>query len=305
MPIDTPFVAYTPYYTLKLPEKHRVPIDKYALLPQQLLHRGIIEEKDLFEPQPVEKDLLLLAHTKDYTERALNLQLTRQEARRIGYPYDDYLVKRERCTVQGTLAGAEIALKNKIAFNVAGGTHHAGSDWGEGFCMFNDVAIASLYILKKYGLRQILVIDLDVHQGNGTAEILQQEDRIFTFSVHGAKNFPFRKEKSDLDIGLEDGTRGPEYLKVLEDNLYGLFEQLNPDFIFYLAGADVLETDKLGRFELTLDDCKRRDQMVFDLCKQYQVPVQVGTAGGYSTRVADVVDAYSQTFEVGINTLLY
>lgn len=299
------FVANTSYYTLNLPEKHRVPIDKYALLPLQLLHRGVIEKEDFFEPQPVDIKYLKPAHDENYLNRALNLELTPKEAKRIGYPYDDYLVKRELCIVQGTLAGADIALDKGLALNVAGGTHHAGSNWGEGFCLFNDVAVAALYLLREKNIQQILIIDLDVHQGNGTAEILQNEPRAFTFSMHGKHNFPFEKEKSDLDVGLEDGTTGALYLKILEENLTNLFEQLQPDFVFYLAGADVLATDRLGRLNLTKNDCKYRDRMVFEFCKKGDVPVQVGTAGGYAKRVGEVVDVHCQTFEEAIQTIWF
>lgn len=299
------FVANTSFYTLKLPERHRVPIDKYSLLPLQLLYRGIVEEKDFFTPEPVAITHLRSTHQQDYLERALHLKLTRKEARRIGYPYDEYLVKRERCIVQGTLQGAEIALEKGLALNVAGGTHHAGSHWGEGFCLFNDVATASFYLLHHKEVQKILIIDLDVHQGNGTAEILKNEKRAFTFSMHGAKNFPFRKEQSDLDVGLNDGTEGEEYLSILEEHLSHLFQTLQPEFVFYLAGADVLWSDKLGRLNLTKEDCKRRDRLVFEFCKKAGIPLQVGTAGGYAKRVGEVVDVHSQTFEEAINTILF
>lgn len=300
-----PFVAYHPEYTLQLPEKHRVPIDKYTLLPQQLLYRGIIEEKDIFSPEPASPSFLTPVHTPDYLNRALRLQLTGKEARRIGYPYNDALIRRELRIVQGTLTGAEIALQTGFAFSVAGGTHHAGSYWGEGFCLFNDVAAAAYHLLNRHQINRILIVDLDVHQGNGTAEIFQNENRVFTFSIHGEKNFPFRKEKSDLDIGLADGVRGDQYLTVLEENLIRIFEQFHPEFVFYLAGADVLHTDKLGRFNLTKEDCRRRDQLVFQFCKSFQIPVHVGTAGGYAKQVKDTVDVHSQTLEEGINTILY
>lgn len=300
-----PFVAYHHDYTLKLPERHRVPITKYNLLPDQLLYRGVIEEKDMFEPGLVDPELLAQAHESDYLYRALTLQLSKREARRIGYPYNEYLIRRERRIVQGTLATAEIALKTKLTFNLAGGTHHAGSNWGEGFCLFNDVATASLYMLAQHHLQKILIIDLDVHQGNGTAEILQDEPRVFTFSMHGKNNFPFRKEKSDLDIGLEDHAQGKEYLALLEEQLDFLFSTQQPELVFYLAGADVLDKDRLGRLDLTKEDCKERDYLVFNFCKTHEVPVQVGTAGGYSNRVGETVDVHSQTVETGIDTIWY
>ena len=301
----SPFVAYHKDYTLTLPERHRVPITKYNLLPEQLLHRGIIDREDLFKPGLAAPEAIGKAHHTDYLNKALHLKLSYKEARRIGYPYDDYLVRRERRIVQGTISTAEIALKTGLAFNLAGGTHHAGSDWGEGFCMFNDVATAALYLLDQHKLNKILIVDLDVHQGNGTAEILQNEPKVFTFSMHGKNNFPFRKEKSDLDIGLEDHTNGKDYLKILEQNLTNLFDRLSPDFIFYLAGADVLDKDKLGRLNLSKEDCKIRDQLVFQACKDNNAPVQVGTAGGYAKQVRDTVDVHSQTVEEGINTIWY
>lgn len=302
---DRAFVAYHPSYTLPLPDNHRVPISKYNLLPEQLRYRGILSATDFFSPGLVSPEILAQAHQSDYLNRALHLQLSAREARRIGYPYTAHLIDRERRIVQGTITGAEIALETGLSFNIAGGTHHAGSHWGEGFCLFNDVATAALFLRAHHPIQNILIIDLDVHQGNGTAEILKDEPHIFTFSIHGKNNFPFRKEKSDLDIGLEDHTDGKVYLEVLERNMAYLFEQLQPDFVFYLAGADVLDKDKLGRLNLTKEDCKDRDRLVFQYCKNYEAPVHVGTAGGYCKRVGDTVDVHSQTFEEGINTLWY
>lgn len=300
-----PFLAYHPDYVLNLPDRHRVPIDKYTLLAKQLLYKGIVDVEDFFEPKPADKKYLEPAHETDYLERALTNNLTRKEARRIGYPYDDYLIRRELRIVQGTLQASEVALQIGLGLNIAGGTHHAGSNWGEGFCMFNDIAVSAYNLLNAHHLRKILIIDLDVHQGNGTAEILRDEPRAFTFSMHAQKNFPFRKEDSDLDIGLNDGTKGNEYLSILQDNLEKLFKTQQPEFVFFLAGADVLHTDKLGRLELTREDCKERDRMVMNYCKSLRIPLFIGTAGGYSKRVANVVDVHSQTFEEAITTILY
>lgn len=302
---NIPFVANHPDYVHPIPANHRVPMDKYGLLPVQLLYEGVVDKKDFFAPEPIDIKYIRPVHESDYLQRALDLQLTHKEIKRIGYPYNQHFITRELRILQGTLQGAEIALKIGAAFNVAGGTHHAGSDFGEGFCMFNDVAVAAHHLLKSKGIQKILVVDLDVHQGNGTAEILREEKRVFTFSMHGKNNFPFIKEHSDLDVGLEDHTEGREYLSRLEENLNRLFKEQQPEFVFYLAGADVLWNDKMGRLNLTKEDCRMRDRMVFEYCKQYRVPVQVGTAGGYSEVLGDIVDVHCQTFKEGIDTLFY
>lgn len=299
-----PFVAYHPVYVHPLPPGHRHPMIKYELLPEQLLYEGVLAETDFFEPEVLDKELLFPVHTREFAERLLNQELTVKEIRRIGLPMNDKLVERELRIIEGTRVTAEIALKIGIAFNIAGGTHHAGSDWGEGFCLLNDQAVAADYLVKTYALEKVLILDLDVHQGNGTAEIFEQEPRIYTFSMHAANNFPFRKEKSDLDIGLQDGTLGPEYLRILEEQLEFLFGEVKPKFVFYQAGADVLETDKLGKLSLTKEDIRQRDALVFHYCKTHNVPVQVGTGGGYAQRVADIVDVHSTTFKEGISSIL-
>ncbi len=303
--IDVPFIGNHPSYTLKLPSNHRVPIDKYTLVPQQLIYEGIAEQKDFFLSEPVDISILAAVHEKDYLERALNLELTPKEARRIGYPYDAHLIERELRIVGGTVRSSEIALEKGIGFNVAGGTHHAGSNWGEGFCMFNDVAAAAVHLCDSKKVGRIAIIDLDVHQGNGTAQILSSKPNIFTFSMHSQKNFPFRKEKSDMDIGLADGMEGPEYLSILKKALDRIFENFKPEFVFYLAGADVLINDKLGRLRLTKEDCGLRDRMVFEYCKRYDIPVWAGTAGGYSERLGDISDVHCRTFKEGIDIILY
>ncbi len=299
-----PFIAFHPSYVYPLPPGHRHPMIKYELLPQQLLYEGVVDEQDFFEPGILEKNLLLPAHNETFVERLLNLELTEKEVRRIGLPMSAELVERELRIIEGTRRTAEIAMKIGIAFNIAGGTHHAGSDWGEGFCLLNDQAVAADYLLKAYDMTKVLILDLDVHQGNGTAEIFSNEPRVFTFSMHAANNFPFRKEDSDLDIGLKDDTKGPEYLDILKTQLDFLFKEIKPEFVFYQAGADVLDTDKLGKLSLTKDDIRQRDAMVFSYCKAYNTPVQVGTGGGYAQRVADIVDVHSNTFKEGISAFL-
>lgn len=295
-----PFIAFHPAFVQPLPEGHRFPMIKYELLPEQLLYEGVVEKDDFFEPEPLSLEYLSPVHHTDYWKRLLALDLSYEEVRRIGFPLDDKLVMRELLIAQGTVSGAEIALKQGLAFNIAGGTHHAGSDWGEGFCLLNDQAIAASYLLKSYNLKKILIVDLDVHQGNGTADIFKNEDRVYTFSVHGAHNFPFRKEKSDLDLGLEDDIQGSEYLEVLDKNLNQLFGSLHPDFVFFQSGTDVLETDNMGRFKLTKEDCRQRDKMVFNYCKRFEIPVQVSMGGGYSKNIRNIVDAHCNTFKEGI-----
>ncbi len=208
------------------------------------------------------------------------------------------MVERELRIAQGTIDGCYYAIENGVAFNIAGGTHHAGSNWGEGFCLLNDQAIAANYLINNKIATSILIIDLDVHQGNGTAQIFENEARVFTFSVHGEKNFPFRKEKSSLDIGLANGVTDEEYLNIIKEKIPYLFDLVKPDFVFYLAGVDVLATDKLGKLSLSKDACKQRDFIVFDACKQRNIPVQVSMGGGYSPDIKDIVDAHCNTFKV-------
>jgi acetoin utilization deacetylase AcuC-like enzyme len=292
------YIAFDPIYIHPLPEGHRFPMLKYELIPEQLLYEGLITENNLFSPAELSEEIILLSHEKTYWGRLRNLQLSPAEIRRSGFPLSAGLVKREIRIAQGTINGCLYALKHGIAFNVAGGTHHAGSNWAEGFCLLNDQAIAANYLLSKGLSKKILIVDLDVHQGNGTAEIFSNEEKVFTFSMHAEKNFPFRKEKSDLDIGLPDGTSDKEYLKVLSDHLSILFRKHDPDFVFYLAGVDILSTDRLGKLNVSAKACKERDEMVLGICKKLNLPVQVSMGGGYSPKVSDIVDAHCNTFRI-------
>lgn len=298
------FIAYHPCFCHALPEGHRFPMLKYDLLPRQLLYEGIVDESAFFEPDLIDEKEILSVHDKDYWYRLKNLQLDKQEIRRIGFPLSEALVERELRIDQGTLQTALKAMEIGLGFNIAGGTHHAGSNWGEGFCLLNDQAIAAKHLVEKQGLKRVLIIDLDVHQGNGTAEILQKESRVFTFSMHGEKNFPFRKEKSDLDIGLPDYTDAETYLQILDETLQKLFKEVDPEFVFFQAGCDVLASDKLGRMSLTMDDCRQRDRLVFEACKKHQLPVQVSMGGGYSKEIRYIVDAHANTYREGIAILL-
>jgi len=294
-------IAYCDLYAHPLPEGHRFPMLKYELIPEQLLHIGKISRDQLFCPEPVAEDVILLTHDRHYWEQLRDLTLPHKDQRRIGFPLNEQLVEREIRIAQGTIDGALYAQNYGVAFNVAGGTHHAGRNWGEGFCMLNDQAIAANYLINKEICDRILIVDLDVHQGNGTAEIFQNEPRVFTFSMHGDKNFPFRKEASDLDLPLENDLDGERYLTLLKRTLPGIVESFKPQFVFYLAGVDVLSSDKLGKLKLSKSDALERDKFVFELCKSKNLPVQVSMGGGYSADIKDIVDAHCNTFIAGID----
>lgn len=294
-------IAYHQIYAHPLPEGHRFPMLKYELIPEQLLHEGIITLDNLFEPEPVREEVVLSTHQHDYWVQLRDLTLPAKEQRRIGFPLNAQLLERELRITQGTIDGAKFAMEAGVAFNVAGGTHHSGSNWGEGFCLLNDQAIAANYLLNNKLSKSILIIDLDVHQGNGTAEIFRNEPRVFTFSMHGDKNFPFRKELSDLDVPLNDGVEDGEYLDLLSQNLQMAFKKSDPDFVFYLSGVDVLSTDKLGKISLSKAACKERDQMVIQACKAKSLPLQISMGGGYSTNIRDIVDAHCNTYKVAFD----
>ncbi|MEQ8426022.1 MAG: histone deacetylase, partial [Cyclobacteriaceae bacterium] len=252
-------IAWNKSYILPLPTHHRFPMSKYEVLPEQLLHEGTINTSNLFNPEPLEEKWILKTHDADYWKKLRTLSLTAKEARRTGFPLTQQLITREITIMNGTLQCTHFALQYGIAMNIAGGTHHAFTDRGEGFCLLNDIAIAANYLLDKKLATKILVVDLDVHQGNGTAQIFKHEPRVFTFSMHGANNYPMVKESSDLDIGLPDFTEDRFYLKTLRTNLDNLIDQVQPDFIFFQSGVDVLATDKLGKLSLTREGCKERD----------------------------------------------
>ncbi len=291
-------IAYAPLYRLPLPENHRFPMEKYELLPLQLLHEGCCQESDFFIPKAVDRVIVEAVHQKNYVQRLLDLNLNKAEIRKIGFPLSAALIEREFIIAGGTLEGCQKAFHTGVALNIAGGTHHAYAGHGEAFCLLNDQAIAAQYLLDQKKTGKILIVDLDVHQGNGTAAIFENEKRVFTFSMHGAKNYPFHKEKSDLDIPLPDGTTDSTFLELLEKTLPALIHQEQPDFIFYLSGVDVLETDRLGRIALSLEGCKKRDEMVFALCKEHRIPVQCSMGGGYSKTLKIILEAHANTFRV-------
>jgi acetoin utilization deacetylase AcuC-like enzyme len=295
-------IAFAPNYVLPLPPGHRFPMLKYELLPEQLLYEGITTASDFFVPDPPPLADVLLTHEANYLHRLLQGQLTRQEERASGFPWSRALADREMTLLGGTIECAQRALANGgVALNIAGGTHHAFAGRPEGFCLLNDQAVAANWLLayEPARVRQILIIDLDVHQGNGTAAIFWHEPRVFTFSMHGARNFPGRKEVSDLDLALPDGLGDAEYLARLADVLPRLLdEQVRPDFVFYLSGVDVLATDKLGHLALTREGCRRRDELVLGACHLRGLPVVVCMGGGYSERISDIVEAHANTYRV-------
>lgn len=291
-------IAYHPIYKHPLPEGHRFPMMKYELLPQQLIHEGTCTEDNFFEPEIPNDKHIVAVHDVEYFYDLLNIMISPKMARKIGFPLSEDLVERERIIADGTIRGCDFALKNGIAMNIAGGTHHAYSDHGEAFCMLNDQAIGAQYLLNEGLAKKILIIDLDVHQGNGTAEIFQNNDAVFTFSMHGAGNYPFKKEVSDLDIPLPKGTTDKEYLTILKKKLPELIAKVQPDFIFYLCGVDVLETDKLGTLAMTKEGCKTRDEIVLNTCHTLNIPVQCSMGGGYSPDIKIIVDAHANTFKV-------
>ena len=291
-------IAHSHIYAHPLPAGHRFPMLKYELLPEQLLREGIASPAEFFVPVPPPTAVVLTTHDTGYVERLRLGQLTRQEERATGFPWSAALFKREITILGGTVECARRALQSGVALNIAGGTHHAFSDRGEGFCLLNDQAVAADYLLTHGLATKVLIVDLDVHQGNGTAAIFRAEPRVFTFSMHGARNYPARKEQSDLDLPLPDGTDDATYLGLLAETLPRLLAEVQPDFIFYLAGVDVLATDKLGHLALTREGCRQRDELVLGLCHQHQLPVVVCMGGGYSERIADIVEAHANTFRV-------
>jgi acetoin utilization deacetylase AcuC-like enzyme len=291
-------IAYSTVYNHPLPAGHRFPMLKYDLIYEQLIYESSFKESDFFTPVEAPHENLLLTHSEAYLSKLDEGKLSRHEERATGFPYSKELVYREKVIMQGTIDAAFIALKHGYGANIAGGTHHAYADSGEGFCLLNDMAIAANVLLHENKSKQILIVDLDVHQGNGTAKIFENEPRVFTMSMHGKNNFPLHKEKSDLDIELSDGTDDKTFLSLLNQHLKATLDQVQPDFVFYLCGVDVLKTDKLGRLGMTIQGCKERDKMVFTECKRASVPITIALGGGYSEDIRHIVDAHSNTFRL-------
>ena len=291
-------IAFNPIYKHQLKVGHRFPMEKYELLPEQLLRKNICNYDNFFSPSPVEKQLLLSTHDEGYYNNLINLSLPRLEARQIGFPLSETLIKRERMIAQGTIQNTNYAQQYGISMNIAGGTHHAYRDRPGAFCMLNDQAIAANYLIDNNLAKRVMIVDLDVHQGDGTASIFEHQDSVFTLSFHSQKNYPFKKQNSDFDLPLEDHIGDVAYLNALKNHLPRLVDTFEPDFIFYLAGVDVLKTDKLGRLGLSMAGCKSRDRFVLNFCKQHNIPLQVSMGGGYSIHLKDIINAHSNTFEL-------
>lgn len=291
-------VAYSKIYNHPLPENHRFPMEKYDLIPKKLIAEKTLFIENFFEPGSINNEDVLLTHCHNYYDKLINQSLTKKEIRPIGFPMSKLLIEREKKIAQGTIECTKFSIKNGVSMNIAGGTHHAFKDKGEGFCMLNDQAIAANYLLKNKLAKKIFIIDLDVHQGNGTASIFKNNTNVYTLSFHGKKNYPFMKEKSDFDVELDDGTQDVEYLTKLKDIVPNLIKMINPDFIFYLSGVDILKTDKLGRLELSIEGCKERDYYILNLCKIYNIPIQVSMGGGYSSNIKDIIEAHCNTFRL-------
>ena len=291
-------IAYHPIYKYELPKGHRFPMDKYDLLPQQLIHEGTCTPENFFKPTIPNSKHFFTVHDIEYFFDLLNITLSQKAARKIGFPISEILIEREMIIADGTMKASEFAIKNGISMNIAGGTHHAFSNRGEAFCMLNDQAIAAKYLQQKGLVEKILIVDLDVHQGNGTAEIFKNDKTVFTFSMHGKSNYPFIKEKSNLDIPLENDTGDAEYLSILKETLPKLINLEKPDFIYYLCGVDVLKSDKLGKLGLTVEGCKERDRFVLQTCFDLKIPVMCSMGGGYSPDINIIVNAHANTFRL-------
>ncbi len=289
-------VAYAPIYVHPVPENHRFPMEKYILLKEQLVYEGIISPTDLFEPTVIEQRHLVDVHTQAYIKRLINLDCTPREQRVSGFVHCPELIQRELIIMEGTRKCAELVVNGGIAFNIAGGTHHSYSGRGEGFCLLNDQAIASNWLLKNTAIKRILIIDLDVHQGNGTAQIFAHEKAVFTFSMHGQSNYPLQKEQSDLDVGLPDNCGDDYYLSELTKHLAAIQVQFVPNFIFYQCGVDVLVADKLGKLGLSLAGCAQRDELVFSFAQALDCPIVCTMGGGYAPEIRTIIEAHTNTF---------
>ena len=296
-------IYYTDSYVLPLPPWHRFPMEKYAMLRARVHAAGLAGNDGLQLPPAATDEQICLAHDPEYLRRVAAGQLSPQEQRRIGFPWSPQMVERSRRSSGATLAAAAAALEDGVAVNLAGGTHHAFRAHGEGYCVFNDSAIAALALQAQGRIRRAVILDCDVHQGNGTAAILADDPTVFTFSIHGANNFPFDKEASDLDIELPDGTGDADYLGALEKGVCRALSAAQADLAIYLAGADPFEGDRLGRLKLTKGGLAARDRLVLRLCQAAGVPVAVAMAGGYAQRVEDTVDIHFATVSIAAEQL--
>jgi acetoin utilization deacetylase AcuC-like enzyme len=323
---------YSDTFVLPLPETHRFPMAKYRLLRERLVDDGVLSAQDLHVPEAISWSDLLLIHDAAYVDAVESGTLPADAQRRIGFPWSSMMVERSRRSVGATLAAAKEVLHEglkagatsaryvaqgfpgppkraereggspalSVSANLAGGTHHAFRDRGEGYCVFNDVAVAAAVLRRDGAIARAAVVDCDVHQGNGTAAIFRDDPSVFTFSLHGARNFPFRKEVSDLDVTFEDGAGDDEYLSALLEHLPGVLDDHAPDIVFYLAGADPYEGDRLGRLKLTIEGLRARDRLVFESCRLRGLPVVVAMSGGYAPDVDAIVTIHANTIREAV-----
>lgn len=291
-------VTWHPFYNHPVPENHKFPMEKYDLVKQQLLLQGIVHEKEVIHPQKLQIEHALLAHTPSYVENLLNIQIDAKLQRASGFVHDNKLIERELIIMEGTRYITEMVTLNrhKYGFNIAGGTHHAYSNKPEGFCLLNDLAIAANWALQNTPIKNVLILDLDVHQGNGTAEIMANNKNVYTLSIHCENNYPFRKEKSSLDISLQKYTNDDLYLKLLENALQEL--SFKPELVLYQAGVDILESDKLGHLSISQNGVKKRDSIVYNYAKKNDIPIVTTLGGGYSPNIFDIVQSHCNTFLV-------
>jgi acetoin utilization deacetylase AcuC-like enzyme len=287
-------VFYSPYYYADIGENHVFPIRKFELVRDCLLKEGTVQPEEIIEPEPASVEDVLLVHTEDYISRLIDGSLTAKEIRRLGLPWSKSLVRRSFLATSGTINAAKSSLENGVSSNLAGGTHHAFPDRGEGFCVLNDVAVAIRVLQREQLAERFLIVDLDVHQGNGTAFIFQNAPEVFTFSMHGAKNYPLFKEDSTLDVELPDKTGDADYLQILSENLPRVFAH-EPEIVFYLAGADPFEKDKLGRLSLTMAGLQRRDELVLEYARVHSIPVVTVMSGGYAADINDTMQIHCNT----------
>jgi acetoin utilization deacetylase AcuC-like enzyme len=291
-------IFYTDQFVLPLPEGHRFPMRKYALLRERVFAAQLVPPQDLGVPHAATDEELLRVHDADYLQRVKTGTLGRQEIRRIGFPWSPEMVERSRRSVGATIEAGRAALRDGLAVNLAGGTHHAFRDHGEGYCVFNDAAVAARALQAEGRVRRVAIVDCDVHQGNGTAAIFADDPTAFTFSIHGAKNFPFHKETSDLDVVLDDGADDTAYLEALRQAVPLVLKEASPELVIYLAGADPFIGDTLGRMALTKAGLAQRDRYVLETCRAANLPVAITMAGGYARQVEDAVDIHFQTVQI-------
>lgn len=292
--------SYHPGYQVALPAGHPFPIAKFPLLKDQLLAEGVLAPEDLLEPEPLDRKTLELVHTSDYLNKLESSGLSAAEQRRLGMPWSEALWQRSRLASGGTLLAARTALQRGLSGNLAGGTHHAFADHGEGFCVLNDVAIAITKLRLDAAIERALIIDLDVHQGNGTAAIFEGVDEVFTFSVHGERNYPTQKMRSDLDVGLKDGAGDAEYLDVLREHLPSTLDRAHADIAFYLAGVDVAAGDRYGRLALTEEGIRARDRLVIAAVRGRGIPLVIVLGGGYAATRARTVELHANAFREAV-----